>query len=69
MVLRVPILCMACTRLQQDLETCTAYPSGIPADILDGADHHAARGNEVDGLVFNRAMTPAADVALTAWLP
>jgi hypothetical protein len=66
-----PILCLACTRLDRstaEIETCAAYPKGIPIEIREGGDHRTARGDEVRGLVFEQASTPAADVVLDTWL-
>jgi len=35
----VPIQCLACTRLRKKEGACTAFPDGIPKEILAGADH------------------------------
>ena len=71
MTLTGPILCLACTRLHHDspaVETCDAFPAGIPQAILDGGDHRKPRGGEVGGEVFEAAETPGAEVALDAWM-
>jgi hypothetical protein len=37
-----PTLCHSCSRLR-DAGTCTAFPDGIPTEIIhDGADHREA---------------------------
>jgi hypothetical protein len=71
MTLIGPVLCLACTRLDRstrEVETCLAYPKGIPVEIRDGGDHRKLRGDETQRLVFEQASTPAADVVLEAWL-
>ena len=69
-----PIICTGCSRLDVERSSsvatpgfCTAYPNGIPMDILDGADHRKPRGDEADGLIFDKRDDPAADIALEAW--
>lgn len=46
---------------------CAAYPSGIPLEVLDGADHRTARGDEVDGITFDQADTDEARNAFGWW--
>lgn len=76
MTTQVPAQCFACTRLRpsSDPDTgtptagvCAAYPEGIPLDILLGADHRTARGDERDGLTFEQAGTDEARDAFRWW--
>lgn len=73
---QLPAQCFACSRLmptQSPTGTvtavrCAAYPDDIPEDIsLFCADHRVPRGDERDGLVFERASGPVADDAWTWW--
>jgi hypothetical protein len=46
--------------------TCSAFPAGIPDDIaLHADDHREARGDEVDGLIFEQA--PGREMWFQAW--
>jgi hypothetical protein len=70
MTIGPPIQCLACVRLRHDtaeVESCDAYPAGIPRDILEGAAHNEPRGDEVKGRVFRPADTQGARIALTVW--
>lgn len=47
MTLRLPSLCRACRRYEDDEGRCTSFPGGIPDDILSrAADHRASRSGE-----------------------
>ena len=71
-----PSLCMSCSRVTLKAlprvggglklpSTCTAYPTGIPRDILAGADHRQLRGDEVKPLTFDR--DPTHDQTFGSW--
>lgn len=72
-----PVQCFACTRLAPTIAPdtkaatvvrCTAYPDGIPWEIgMLGADHRTARGDEIQGLTFDRAVGREADDAWLWW--
>lgn len=71
-----PMICNACTRLTVPPAArtggltpprCTAYPDGIPTDIVAGADHRTARGDEQDGLIFDQADGDHAEAMLSTW--
>jgi hypothetical protein len=72
---QLPVQCLACARRSPtesptDTSTaviCEAYPGGIPDEILFGADHRTPRGDERDGLLFERAEGPEADRAWVWW--
>jgi hypothetical protein len=56
--------CSLCTHLNERT-TCTAYPHGIPNDILEGKDyHHKLRDDQVGTDVFK----PVDGVNLPGWL-
>lgn len=73
---QLPAQCFACERLHPTESPtgaitavrCDAYPASIPAEIsLHCADHREPRGDERDGLVFDRAPGPVADWAWMWW--
>lgn len=72
-----PVQCLACGRLDRSTAVlggtvvpnrCTAYPGGIPEEIaLYGADHRAARGDEVNGRIFQQDNGPGTLDAFAWW--
>lgn len=62
----LPILCRACVHYHLGTSSCDAFPSGIPSDILTGADHHQARHGD-HGIRFERAPGATAEQALSEW--
>lgn len=68
----LPSLCLGCAHRLPDRDSatgtelpqrCAAYPSHIPADIIDGADHRRPRGDEHNGLTYE----PMSDTARAAF--
>lgn len=64
----VPSICNGCVHLQPVGTTCTAFPAGIPQDLLTaGGDHRAARpGDHGVRFELDRAH-PAAVEAFEMW--
>lgn len=69
-----PSLCMSCSRVKLRSvpggtlklpQSCTAYPSGIPREILAGGDHRQLRGDEEKPLAFDR--DPGHDQTFSSW--
>lgn len=46
---------------------CAAYPTAIPLDIISGAPHDTARGDERDGLVYEQATDDASAFWAEQW--
>lgn len=66
-MIQVPVLCAACARVT-GANSCQAFPDRIPRAIsLGGDDHRRARGDEVDGLVFEQADTDEARRWFAGW--
>ncbi len=59
-----PSLCLSCFHVKmgpspglptgQVPKSCTAYPKGMPREILLGGDHRELRGDETEPVVFER---------------
>lgn len=45
--------CLACAHFDRATQTCAAYPVEIPRSILvEGGEHDALRGDEVEAVTF-----------------
>lgn len=61
-------LCLACARHRPADDTCSAFPFGIPADILvRSADHRVPIAGD-DGVTFKARTDPEGRDILDVWL-
>lgn len=67
---RMPNLCEICQERDSVVydapQTCRAFPNGIPASILSGAEDHFETKFDDRGILFNQI--PGRDSALAAYL-
>jgi len=67
MTSRMPVLCMACARFRKD-GTCSAFPGGIPDDILVFARDHRTSVNGDKGITFLQGAEDAQVEAFSDWM-
>jgi hypothetical protein len=54
--------CVTCQHKDLGVATCSAYPFGIPKDILSGQDRHTQSRGDDAGITYQ----PLADISTTA---